>query len=340
MFARSLFRSVTACTCFGQRVAAALAVLVSLTACSNSAPTQQVTLHIGFVRVQDALPYFVMQEQGFAKQHGLQLVGIASQSGPAILEAMAAGTIDAASDVGTVPVLAAAERGLIPGTIVPVGASTFADPEHPAVAVLAASSITQWHELRGQSIAINARNSFSAVAMQGRLYQAGIHDPTLVEIPFANMGLAVAGGNVAAAVLLEPWLTQSLLRGDGALLGWVVGGPPFERIQFGMIVFRAAVYRSQPQAVKAFLRAYLQAVVWIRQHPDTARSILARWLELSPEVAQQMKLPRWALDARSDPVLLERMQPLLVQLGLIKAPIPARQLYDETLLIEVLAAKR
>ncbi len=107
-----------------------------------------------------------------------------------------------------------------------------------------------------------------------------------------------------------------------------------------MIIFRAAFYRQSPQAVRAFLRAYLQAVTWVNQHPDAARSILTKWLGLSQEVAQKMRLPRWALDARHDPALLESMQPLLVEIGLLKVPIPANQLYDETLLQEVLAEKR
>ena len=92
--------------------------------------------------------------------------------------------------------------------------------------------------------------------------------------------------------------------------------------------------------MKAFLHAQLQAVRWINQHPDEARSVLAKWLGLSQEVAQKVHLPRWSLDARHDPALLESMQPLLVEIGLLKAPIPVHQLYDETLLQEALAEKR
>ncbi len=107
-----------------------------------------------------------------------------------------------------------------------------------------------------------------------------------------------------------------------------------------MIIFRADFYRRNPQAVKAFLRAKLQAVAWISQHPDKARAILAKRLDLTQEVAQKVQLPHWSLDARHDPALLESMQPLLVEIGLLKAPIPVHQLYDETLLDEVLAEKR
>lgn len=339
--AMAALQGVLTTPCYGWLSMVGVVVMVSLTACSQPpTPRQQVTLRIGFLRIQDDLPYFVMQEQGFAKQHGLQLVETLYRSGAAIIEALAAGAVDVGADVGTVPVLAAAERGLIPGAVVPVGASYFIDPDHPSIALLAAPSVKSWQALQGQPVAINGINSLSAAAMKGRLHQEGVQDTMFVEIPFPNMGLAVAGGNVLAAVMSEPWLTQSLLRGDGTLLDWVIGGPPFERIEGAMIIFRTDLYRHNPQAVKAFLRAHLQAVQWITQHPDRARSVLAKRLELSQEVAQKVRLPRWAFDARHDHALLESMQPLLIQIGLLKVPIPASQLYDETLLKEVLAEKR
>jgi NitT/TauT family transport system substrate-binding protein len=321
-------------------VMAVMLALVSLTACSRPTPTQQVTLRIGILRIQDDLPYFVMQEQGFAKQHGLQFVETVYRSGAATIEAMAAGAVDVGSDVGTVPILEAAERGLVPSIVVPVGATYFSDPEHPLSAVLVAPSVNSWKDLEGQQVAVNGKNTLSAAAIKGRVKHEGVQNATLVEISFADMGLAVAGGNVAAAVMWDPWLTQSLLRNDGKLLGWVIGGPPFARIEVTMIIFRADFYRRNPQAVKAFLRAKLQAVAWISQHPDKARAILAKRLDLTQEVAQKVQLPHWSLDARHDPALLESMQPLLVEIGLLKAPIPVHQLYDETLLDEVLAEKR
>jgi NitT/TauT family transport system substrate-binding protein len=324
----------------GRLAVAALSTTLVLAACSPATPPQQVTLRIGLLRIQDDLPYFVMQEQGFAKLQGLQLVETLYQSGAAIIEALVAGAVDVGADVGTVPVFSAAERGLVPGTVIAVGANYFIDPQHPSIAILAAPAISSWKDLKGLSLAVNGKNSLSAVAMKGRLLQEGIQDYTLVEISFANMGLAVAGGNIAAAVMSEPWLTQSRLRGDGTLLDWIIGGPPFEHIEGAMILFRTDFHRQSPQAIKAFLRAHIEAVAWINRHPDEARAVLAKRLQLSHEVARQVQLPRWALDARNDPDLLERMQPLLVELGLLKAPISARHLYDETLLQEVLAEKR
>lgn len=52
-----------------------------------------------------------------------------------------------------------------------------------------------------------------------------------------------------------------------------------------------------------------------------------------------MHLLRWPLDACNDPSLLEAMQRVLMDVGLLNAPIPARNLYDESLLDEVLAER-
>ena len=130
----------------------------------------------------------------------------------------------------------------------------------------------------------------------------------LVEIPIPNMGLAVVGGNVAAAVMSEPFLTQSLLRGDGKLLGWLLGEPPFERMELTLIVFRADFYRNNPQAVRAFLRSQLQAVKYINQNPDRVRSILAKRLGTQQGGQQENKPSTLAVGCTNDPVLWESTQ--------------------------------
>ena len=107
-----------------------------------------------------------------------------------------------------------------------------------------------------------------------------------------------------------------------------------------MVVFRSEFYRSQPQAVRAFLRAYLQALQWTNRNPDESRLILARSLNLSPEVTRKMKLLRFSPDGRNDPTLLMGMQTLLIDIGMLKKRIPENKLYDETLLNEVHAEKR
>lgn len=320
-------------------VVAALLTLIVLASCSPSKSTPQFKLRIGLFPVQDYLPFFVMQENGFDKQNGLQFGETSYAGGAAIIDAIVAGLLDVGY-VGSVPVFTAAERGLMPDKIVVVAANNFADPDHPGVGVLVSTSVKGWKDLNGQHIAVVSINSLHGAAANACFQKEGVRDYKLVEIPFANMGLAVVGGNVAAATMSDPFLTQSLLRGDGKLLGWVIGGPPFEHMEFSMIVFRANYYQNNPQAVKAFLRAHLQAVKWINQNEKEARSILVKRLQVSRDVGKKVHLLRWPLDARNEPALLESMQPLLVEIGMLKTPIPAHKLYDETLLEEVLKEQK
>ena len=320
-------------------VVAALLTVIVLASCSPSKPAPQFKLRIGLFPVQDFLPYFVMMEKGFDKKNGIRFEEISYPGGAAVIDAMDSNTVDVGY-IGSVPVLTAAERGLIPKKVVSVAANNFADPDHPGISVLAAPSIRSWKDLKGQYIAVNAVNSLHGAAIKGRLHQEGISDYKLMEVPIANMGLAVAGGNVAAATMSEPFFTQSLLRNDGKLLGRIIGGPPFENMEYSMIVFRGELYRNTPQIVKAFLRAHLQAVEWMGKNEKEARSILTRRLRLDQEVGKKINLLHWRSDSRSDPALLEKMQLILVNVGMLKKPIPAKQLYDETLLEEVLKEQR
>jgi len=161
-----------------------------------------------------------------------------------------------------------------------------------------------------------------------------------VDILLTNQGLAVAGGNVAAACMSEPYLTQSLLRGDGKLLDWVVGGRPFEQSELSTIVFSGDLRRRNPEGVKAFLRAHLAAVSWMNEHPDEARLVLAKHLNLTEAVAKKINLLRWPLDARTDAALLDQTAQILLRAGILQRHIDTHRIHDETLLAEVLKERR
>jgi len=326
---------------FVSLVAAALLVTsVSLTACAPPKPAQQSTLRIGLVGTLSSLPYYVMRDQGFDKQNGLVIIETIHQSAAPIFSAIAEGSIDGSPSGGTISVLQATQDGIIPDKGTVVSANSFADPEHPITGVVVANSISNWKDLEGQYIGVPSKTTTFAAAIIARLLQEGVKNYTMVEISVSNTGLAIAGGNIAAGVMTEPYLTQSLLRKDGKLLGWVMGGPPFEKMEYTANIFNTNIVRNNPGAVKAYLRAHMEACRWIEKNPDAARSILGKKLSLTPEVVKNVRMMRWPPDMRNDPVLLESMQPVLVKAGLLKALIPVQKLYDETLLEEVLKEKQ
>jgi len=312
-------------------LAIALGVLAS---CSASSPIT--TLRVGTIDSIDELPLFVIQEQRLDRKYGLHLKTSGQGAGARIIEALAEGSLDAGWAVGTVPLLIAAEAGIVPQRVVAVATNAFADSDRPGIGVVVTPMVFGWRDLNGSLIATYAPSSLGGAAITVQLRREGIQGYRFVQIALPNLGLALASGLVTAAAMPEPFLTQSLQRGDGKLLGWVIGGPPLERMVYAALAVRAQLYREQREAVYGLLRAHLDAVQWINANPERARSIVARRLGITDELGRQISLLRWPLDGRYDPQLFTTMQDILVEARLLRAPIPAPQIFDTTALEAVL----
>jgi ABC-type nitrate/sulfonate/bicarbonate transport system substrate-binding protein len=311
--------------------------LLTFTSCSPSEPP--VVIRAGVTHSVDILPYLVMKERSHDPAQGFRLQEQLYTGAAAIVDAMAKGEVDLGISMGSVVIIDLAGRGLIPSLVTPVASESVCDLQHPGMGLLVSNSITGFKGLEGRFVATSSRNSLGGIMIAGRLKKEGVTTYTIVEIPFANQGLAVAGGNVAGATLVEPYLTQSLRRGDGHLLDWLTGKPPFERMPYTMICFRTGFLKANPGAVGKYLSAYLKAVDWIRNHTREARSILAGSLSIDEDVAQNMYLPEWPADGRNDPALLLPLESEMKDLGLINTVLPPEKLYDETLLDNVLSGQ-
>jgi NitT/TauT family transport system substrate-binding protein len=324
----------------GRNIIAASLFAVALALASCSRPEPPVTIRVGVSVSVDVLPYVVLREKGFDRDFGLQLEEKEYLGGAAIVDAMANDQADLGVNVGSVVVINAADRGLVPSAVTVVASETVCDRQHPGMGLLVPQSITSFRQLEGQYIATNARTSLGGIMTAGRLKKEGISTYTLVDIPFANQGLAVAGGNVAGATILEPYLTQSLKRGDGHLLDWLTGKAPFERIPYTVICFRSGFLRSNPTAAERYLRAYLKAVAWVAKNPRESRSILGKRFSISEDIAQAVNLPEWPADGRNDPALLLSLESEMKDLGLIRAVMPPESIYDESFLDRIQPGKR
>jgi NitT/TauT family transport system substrate-binding protein len=313
-------------------------VVVVFAACSS--PTPAAIVRVGTLGSMEELAMFVIQERGLDARHRLRLETTPYPGGARIIDAMAGGSIDFSWSVGTVPLLVAAEQGVVPERAVAVAVNTFADPERPGVAVVAAPSIEGWRALDGALIGVYAVNSLGGAAARARLAREGVRDYRFVEIGMTNLGLALASGTVSAAAMPEPFVTQSILRGDGRLLGWVIGGAPLDRMVYTVITARTAFYREQRPLVTALLRAHLDAVDWINANPGPAGVLVARRLGITDELGRRVHLLRWPRDGRNDPSLFMTMQDVFVQAGVLGAPIPAARVFDVTALDNVLRASR
>ena len=316
-----------------------LGAAVFLSSCAPApAPVRQ-TIRLGLTSTIDLLPYLVMTGRGMDKQAGIRFETTQMAGGAAYIQAMAAGTLDAGYS-GIVPILQSATDETIGKSFLVVAANTFADPGHLNSAVLAGPRVKSWKDLEGAYIGINTPTSLGGWAVVGRLRQEGVRKYTFVNIAFQDQGLAVAGGSVSAAVMFEPYITQSLQRGDGKLLGWIIGGPPLNEMPSSVLTLRAGFVRDQPQAARALVSLHVRAVRWILGNEKEARTILGRGLSIDTRVTEAMNLLQWRPDCRNDPALWQVCEEIFVSLGFLPKLIPPSSLYDESILTDVLKGRK
>jgi ABC-type nitrate/sulfonate/bicarbonate transport system substrate-binding protein len=200
---------------------------------------------VGTIGSIDELPLFVIQDQALDAKHGFRVETSTFVGGAPMVEAMAGGLIDAGWSIGTVPLLAAAERGAVPDKVVAIATTAMSDPDHPGVGVVTGPEIEQWHDLRGRLIGVYVVNSLGGAAVRARLQREGVQDYRLVEIPLENLGLALASGIVSAVVMPKPFVSQAILRNDGKLLDWVIGGAPLDRMVYTLLAVSAPFHRER-----------------------------------------------------------------------------------------------
>lgn len=314
-------------------------LMLVIATCAERAPPPAKTVRFALLPSLDQSAYHVMVDQRFAAERGIRLQHKIHEGGPAAIRAVADGEADAAFP-GIFPLIAATKDGSVPERTVAVAVVILVDPAHPVNGFFVGGDIQGWKDLTGKRVAINAEGSVAHIAAAIRLRNEGVTDVSFVEISFANMGLAVAGGSVAAASMFEPYLTQSKQRGDGRLLDWVIGGPPFERFLLNGLLVSRSLLEDDPARVRALIAAHLDATAWIAEREAQAREVIARSLNLTSKVSDAVGLVQWSLDGVVDRDLFAELARVAADEGVSEGSVALEDVFDEGPLRAVLRERK
>ena len=263
-----------------------LAGLAALTACSSSGSSSaspaasssstasaqvdvaNVTLHIG-------------DQAGTGMEALLTAAGLISKlpfkvdwsdftSGPPMLQAMSAGSVDVGGVGNSPPVFAAAGND----QVAIVGALK-QGPLGTAILVPKGSSVHSVADLRGKRIAV-AQGSASDYHLLTVLNKAGIsvHDVTLVYLQPAEALAAFTSGHVDAWDIWSPFLEEAEgLNGATALVNGTGYGSPYS---FEVASRAALADPGKAAAIRDLLSLVSQAHAWANTHPSAWASIWAK----------------------------------------------------------------
>lgn len=304
-----------------------LPVLSLLTALLFPAAGAQpsLTLRLGYFPNLTHAPALVGLERGTfqkalrqAGPGGARLVATSFASGPALMEAFAAGQLDLAY-VGPGPAINAATRGM-PLQVV-AGASE-------AGAVLVArkgSGITTPRGLAGKRVAVPSLGNTQDISLRHLLQEQGLKaqtdggSVTVTPIAPADVLAAFAANRVDAALVPEPWGAALEAQGHRVIGSektvWRGGRYPST-----LLVVNTRFAAAHPELVRAFVGAHAEAVAFLNTKPVAALALVNRQLgkltgqALDPRTLQRA-LNRTRFTTALDPAALNEYAALNVAAG-------------------------
>lgn len=279
------------------------------------------TLRIGWTKSEiGAQPYYAVQE-GFLSRNGLTGELSEFPNSQAQSTAAAAGSIDlAAADMIQ---LASAYLHGVPFAFF-AGAAIYTSA-NPLLQLLVTkeSPIRKASDLEGQTVAVIALNSISAISVQEwlRVNGADVSKVKIFEMPFPLMGPALQRGTVAAALFSEPFLTRALPECR-------VLGNTYDTVAKAFYVtawFGTRDWLTKDRDVaRRFTKAIYETARWQNTHHDETAVLLSEQTKVPVETIKAMHRTTFATSL--DPKLIQPVLDIAARYKVIDRPVSAAQI--------------
>lgn len=289
------------------RTTAALAVttvLLLVTGCGSGSPSGGTdtaaegggdspldAVTVGVIPIVDTAPIWLGQEQGFFEEEGIDLELQTTSGGAAAVPGVVSGDFDFAFG-NVMSVMVAAVQGL-DIRFVANGASTTGDTasDFGAVVVPADSDIQTAADLAGKRVSVNNLSNIGDTTIRYVVEQDGGDQAAIefVEVGFPDAPAALANGQVDAAWILEPFLTQALA--DGARVVSYNYAEVSPDLDIAGYFTTGETIDGNADLVERFTTAMNRSLEYAQENPDAVRDIVGAYTQISPELRSEMVLP-------------------------------------------------
>ncbi|HEY3916486.1 MAG TPA: ABC transporter substrate-binding protein [Stellaceae bacterium] len=197
----------------GRKPLGAFCFLLALTTGAAAADLQK--LSVGYVPVADFAPLFVAKDKGFFEQHGLDVTLTKILLASNVPGALVAGGLDIR--MGTPPMLLVTnESGL---DFQAIAAVSRLEKDNPFISLIARpqANIKVAADLKGKKLGVPGFNSSMDITFRKWLMDRNVQpsEVNFVEAIFPQMHDELAGGQLDAALVIEPFRTLILKDGTG-----------------------------------------------------------------------------------------------------------------------------
>lgn len=299
---------------FGRITLAALAC-GSLTAAMAQAQAQ---VAIGHTVLGDNAAVFVAIDQGFFANHGIEATATALRNGAVI----APGLISDEIQIGTLtaPTFIQALDGGLPLQALSLLSETRAGDVTSGLLVREDSTAQGASDLAGQSLGVGTIGSIITVGTREWLRMNGVDSASvrLVESPMPQLGDLLRNGNVDFTMLPEPLLSRALAGGGLRQIASPFGDLPEHRAVMVAVVTRDWA-EANPEAAHGAQMALQEATDWAIAHPEETMDIIARYLQIDPQIVRATGFPNLAAGTDAEP--LEWWVPVMQSQDLLRTDV-------------------
>jgi NitT/TauT family transport system substrate-binding protein len=283
----------------------------------------QTKVRLAYTATGGFLGAFVAADKGFFAKHGLdvefQFIGLNSNIPPA----MVAGSTDIGGTT-TTGLLQAVDGG-IPLVVVSGGAATTKGSRTGTLLARTGSGIQKPADFIGRKVGVPGIGAILHVLTENWLLVNGV-DPkkvTFVEMGFLQMKDGLANGLIDVVVTADPTYAQIVQAGAGTEVGRIYDALTSETA--GIVYTATAEWAgAHKDLVRGFDAANAEAAAYYPAHQNEARATLAKFLKLTPQVANAVELP--VTKPEVTPAQLQVMIDVMNRLGMLSTKIDSAKL--------------
>jgi NitT/TauT family transport system substrate-binding protein len=289
---------------------------------SGGPPLELTTLRVGTLPIVDTVAVQRAQEEGYFAAEGLTVHLLPVLGGASAVPQLTAGELDLSWSSWTSVVLTQ-QQGL--GRFQIMDAGYTATSKSFQVVVLPSGSISEPYDLLGKRVAVNTLQSITELMGRSALQAAGV-DPSgveWVEVPFPNMIAALRNGEVDAAVMPEPFITQATGQLGAFSVLDAASGRAADLPIAGLAATAEFVARN-PNTIAAFQRAVGRAQAEMADRAVVEQT-LPSYTRIDLKTAARLNLGSWP--ERVDPAGLQRLADLMQEFGMLSTRFDVSPLF-------------
>ncbi|MFC4081507.1 ABC transporter substrate-binding protein [Amycolatopsis samaneae] len=285
---------------------------------AGSGGLEKPSIRVAVMSTIDTAPFRLAQDGGYFAREGLTVEATEAATGQAALTKLIGGEVDIGYSSYT-PFFAAKSKNTADIRLVADASS--AAPGSTAVVALPGSPVRSVADLAGRRIGITAPNTMSDTLTKSVMQDHGVDFSHVAWTPVAlpNVAASLKHGDIDAAFLTEPFITQSAKAvGSVSVVDTATGSTrDFPTAGYGAL---GRFVTESPKTVAAFQRAMLSAT---RDAADRAKiePLMVKYAGVDAETAARTTL----LTFRStvDPRQLQRVPDLMLRMGAIATGVDA-----------------